>query len=534
MPEDFEQEDGPESIDWERYLGIARRRTWYFLVPFFIVWLVFWGAGWVMPSVYRSSELIIVQEATVPTNLVPSNIAGSFQDRLASITQQIMSTTQLLHIIQQYNLYSDERVHRSPDELVDRMKKDIDLELVHSPDQQLSSFRIYYSSRNPVTAQQVTSELTNLFINENLAVRESQSHNITEFLESQLEQARQALSAQETKVREFNQAHMGELPEQMSSNLSILNGLQAQMQNEQTALNNANEHNVYLQSLISQYSAMSHSVKTVGGQTVVGGLPAIDAELQRLQAQLADLSSRYTDQYPDVKKVKEQIAQTERTKHNLEEQLKASAANPSSAQDTAASGNGDPGPTPELQSQLKANQIEINNRQLAIKQLEVKINEYQARLNASPALEQQLTELNRGYNQSKADYDALLEKKNQADMANNSESILQGEHFRIQDPANVPTRPYSPNRLKLFIEGLFAGLVVGAVAALGMEFMDNRIYTEAEFKQIVPTEVLVEIPMISTTEEESAQKRTFRYKIAATAAVAFSLFVAFAITFLHG
>jgi succinoglycan biosynthesis transport protein ExoP len=170
MAEEFEQES-LESIDWERYLGIARRRIWYFLIPFFVIWLGFWIAGWVMPSIYRSSELIIVQEATVPTSLVASNIAGNLQDRLDSITQQILSRTRLLHIIDQFNLYAADRANSSPDELVDRMRKDIEIELVRAPDQQLSNFKISYSSRVPYLAKEVTSELTNLFNNKILELR---------------------------------------------------------------------------------------------------------------------------------------------------------------------------------------------------------------------------------------------------------------------------------------------------------------------------------------------------------------------------
>src|SRR6185437_11405909 len=240
-------------------------------------WLGFWIAGWVMPSIYRSSELIIVQEATVPTSLVASNIAGNLQDRLDSITQQILSRTRLLHIIDQFNLYAADRANSSPDELVDRMRKDIEIELVRAPDQQLSNFKISYSSRVPYLAKEVTSELTNLFINENLEVRETQSGNTTKFLETQLEQARASLAAQEEKVRQFNQEHVGELPGQLQSNLQILNGLQSQLQSEQTALNGAKEHNVYLESLLGQYQSLERSAKAGTGQPLApGGLPAID------------------------------------------------------------------------------------------------------------------------------------------------------------------------------------------------------------------------------------------------------------------
>src|SRR6185312_13495372 len=538
MPEDFEQqnEENQESIDWMRYVGIVRRRAWYFLIPFFAVWFAVWIAGWLMPSVYRSSELIIVQEATVPASLVPSNVASSLQDRLDSITQQILSRTRLLHIIDQFNLYSNDRARYSPDELVEMMKKDIQIELVRAPDQSLSNFKIYYSSRDPYIAQQVTSELTTLFINENLKVQETQSENTTKFLETQLEQARASLSAQEEKVRQFNQQHVGELPGQLQSNLQILNGLQSQLQSEQTALNGAKEHNVYLESLLGQYQSLERSAKAGTGQPLApGGVPAIDAELDRLRSELSDLSSRYTDQYPDVRKVKDQIAKTERMKQQLEAQLKAAATKtPATPSDTASFSAKDPGPTLELQSQLKANQIEIDNRQQAIKSLEGRIAQYQAHLDDAPIREQQLTELNRGYDQSKADYDVLLKKKNDSELSTNLQRQQQGEHFTIFDPANLPTKPYSPNRLKLFAIGLVLGIIFGSASAFGAEYADNRIYSEKEFTELVSAEVLVEIPTMATPQEEHQHKRGAWLKIAAAGAVGFSLVVALAITVLRG
>lgn len=533
MSEDFEQE-APQSVDWSSYLGVAQRRAWYFLLPFFTVWLMVWIAGWFMPSIYRSSELIIVQGATVPNTLVPSNIAGNLQDRLDSITQQILSRTRLLHIIDQFNLYSKDRVRSSPDDLVARMQKDIEIELVRAPDQQLSNFRISYSSRDPYIAQEVTSELTNLFINENLEVRETQSGNTTKFLEDQLNQARAAQAAQEEKVRQFKQQHLGELPGEVQSNLQILSGLQAQLQNEQASLNSANEHNVYLQSLLGQYQALGQSGKT-GQALTPGSLPAIDAELERLRAQLTDLSSRYTDEYPDVRKVKDQIAKTERMRQQVENDLKASASKNTDASDGASyTSVKDAGPMLELQSQLKANQIEVRNRQQAIKNLEARIALYQAHLSDAPIREQQLAELNRGYEQSKEDYNTLLKKKNDSELAYNLERAQQGEHFSIQDPANLPTKPYSPNRLKLFAMGMALGIVVGGAFALGAEFLDHRIYTEAEFKKIVPVEVIAEIPTIFTADEEQTKKRSSWYKMAGAGAVALSVFIALAITLLRG
>src|SRR5208282_543765 len=293
----------------------------------------------------------------------------------------------------------------------------------------------------------VTGELTNLFINQNLEVRQQQSEDTTKFLETQLESARQSLAEQEDKVRQFKALHPGEMPGQLSSNLAILNGLQAQLQNEEDALNSAKQQGVYLQTLSDQSRALQGPGKSADGTSV--GLPAIEAELDRLKAQLADLSSRYTDQHPDVRKVKEQIAKTEKMRDQLLAAAKAHANDPPAA--ATAPPAADPTQSlasAQIQSQLRSNQLEIANREHSIAALKTKIDDYQGRLNSEPVREQELTDLTRGYEQSKANYDDLLKKKNESAMATMMEMQQQGERFTIVDPPSLPQKPDFPNRLK--------------------------------------------------------------------------------------
>ena len=535
MPENFEDRPA-QSINWQQYWKLFQRRRWYFLVPLFIGWTILRGASWMLPPTYRSSTLILVEQPTVPQQYVMPNISGSLQDRVQSITQQILSRTRLLHIIETLNLYASERHNLSGDELVERMRKDIEIELVRAPDREITAFNVYFSARDPKIAQQVTSELTNLFINENLEVRQRQSENTTKFIESQLEEARANLAQQEEKVRQFKDQHLGELPGQLQSNLQILSGLQGQLQSEEDALNRANQHKVYLQSLLGQYRSVQQSAKS--GGTVSMGLPAIEEELDKLKSQLADLSAHYTDRHPDVRKIKEQIAKTEKMKQQLTADLKAQAAN-ASDQNTAPGARSESelkslSPMMELDSQLKANQIEITNRQHSIETLQRRIGEYQARLNQAPVREQQLTELTRGYDQSRANYDSLLKKKNDSELATSLEQQQQGEQFRVLDPPSLPTRPYSPNRVKLSAIGLFLGLCLGGGVTLGAELIDDRIYTEEEFEKLLPADIVSEIPNISSPEEENQTRKSTRLQWAGTGLVLAWIVVGLALSVLRG
>lgn len=507
MAEAFEEQDS-QGFDLERYLGIARRRHLYFLIPLFFGWLAVWGVSWVLPARYKSGTLILVEQPTMPKDYVTPNINDNLQERLQSITQQILSRTNLLHIIDEFNLYASEHAQGSADDKVERMRKDVEIELVRDNRNQITAFNVYYSSANPRIAQQVTSEITNLFINENLEVRQQQSEGTTKFLEDQLETARKSLAEQEEKIREFKGQHVGELPTQLGSNLQILSGLQSQLQAEQDSLNTAKQQHVYLETLLSQYRSSQETPKSPGSPAPIG-LPAVDQELDKLRAQLADLSSRYTDKHPDVRKLKDQIAQTEKMRNKLVADLKAKAASAPPDDAAATQDPADPqsAAIAQLQGQMRANQIEIANRERSIEALKAKLGEYQARLNEEPIREQQLADLTRGYDQSKANYDDLLKKKNESAMATSMELLQQGERFRIIDPPSLPVKPEFPNRLKFCGIGLGVGLALGVGVVGAFEMFNDRLYGEKELKELLPVPVISEIPVIANPTDEQMAKR---------------------------
>jgi uncharacterized protein involved in exopolysaccharide biosynthesis len=284
--------------------------------------------------------------------------------------------------------------------------------------------------------------------------------------------------------------------------------------------------------MLGQYRSLQKNMK--GGEgTAAGGLPAIDRELERLRAQLTDLSSRYTEKHPDIRKLKSQIARLEKTRQQLIDKPSSSEADtsetPGSYRDVK-----DMAPQLELESQLKANQIEVKNHQTEINQILARISDYQSRLNRAPVREQQLLDINRDYDQSRANYDSLLGKKNQSQMATNLEKTQQGEHFRVVDPPNLPVKPYKPNRLKLSMMGLFAGLALGAVFTIGAELTDDRVYSERVLKKLAGVEVIAEVPALNTADEEREQRKSIVIAVLSSGVIFFLIAVGSAITFLRG
>jgi polysaccharide chain length determinant protein (PEP-CTERM system associated) len=536
MVDDLDNQES-QGLDIRHYLGVVRRRHLHFLIPLFIGWAVVWTASWILPPRYESSTMILVSQPTMPKDYVTPNVSDDLQERMQSITQQILSRTRLLHIIDQLNLYSGQRSQWSPDQKVEHMRKDIDIQLVRDTRDQITAFNISYMSPDPAVAQEVTSELSNLFINENLEARQQESEGTTKFLEAQLETARKSLADQEEKIRQFKAQHVGEMPGQLASNLQILSGLQSQLQNDEDALNAARQQHVYLQTLVDQYRAMQGSAKTADGTTV--GLPAIDEELDKLKAQLADLSSRYTERHPDVRKLKEQIAKTEKMRDQLLASMKEKGPdNTNDSADSASAGVGtDPAKASmlaQVQGQLRSNQVEITNREHSIAALKAKVDDYQARLNQEPIREQQLADLTRGYDQSKTNYDDLLKKKNESAMATSMELLQQGERFTIMDPPSLPQKPEFPNRLKFCGIGLGIGLALGVVVAGAFEMMDDRVYSETELKKLLPPNILVEIPAIVSTSDEQKYRRQMWLGLVTAGVVFATILAGSAFSYLRG
>jgi polysaccharide chain length determinant protein (PEP-CTERM system associated) len=520
-----EQQETSEPIELSEIKGIIRRNRWPFLILLFLGWLVVWGVSWALPSIYRSGTLILVEQPAVPEKFVVSNIDIDIQQQLDSITQQILSRTRLLTIIDHLNLYAADRKHVSDDMLVGKMQKDIQIELVRGDDRKLSAFNIYYAGRDPDLVQRTTSELANLFITENLEQRQERSENTTKFLQEQLDQARQALATQEERVRAFKDKHIGELPSQTAANMQILAGLQADLQTQRDALSRAKQQNTYLESLLSQYRALGPTASGKGGEAPAGGIADIDRELERLKAELADLSSHYTDKHPDVRKKKQQIARLEKIREKLLADLNTKPDNPDESKTPAIL---------EMESQLKANRAEIANHEASIRDLQGRVTEYQGRLNMAPVMEQQFADITRDYEQSKTDYDSLLAKKNQSEMATNLEKTQQGEHFRMLDPPNRPTRPYKPNRLQLCGAGLAVGLVFGAAVSLAREKLSGRLFTEREIKKLVPFAVMAEIPPIETEQEQVAERRGRWILAIAAVVIAGAILTGSAVSYLYG
>jgi polysaccharide biosynthesis transport protein len=504
----LDEEDGQPSRSLDEYWAIARRRRWYMLLPVFACWAIVWAGSWLVPSTFQSDALVLVEQQKVPEQYVVPNVTVNLQDRLQSMTQQILSRTRLQSTINRFHLYQTRPrlAFAQSEDPVEQMRKDITIELVEAPGRvgQLTAFKIRYSAGTPQLAQQVNSELTSLFIDENLKSQQQLSESTTDFLQKQLTAASEKLQEQEAKVRAFKASHFGNLPSQVETNVQILTGLQSQLQNTQRALDGANQQKLYLESMQQQYQAIQATLGN--GNSAATSPDALNDDLLNLRHKLQEARSRYTEDYPDVIQLKDKISKMEKLKQDIDSEIAANEqpAKTTSDVDPGAAlqvQHGSTSPMMQIQSQLKANGLEIQNYQQREKKIESDITTYQARLNLTPETEQELADISRGYEESKANYDSLLQKQNQSQLATSLEQRQQGEQFRILDPPSLPTRPSAPNHLLISIAGLMLGFAVGAGLTAFLEMTNVRVRQEKDLEDAVPLKVLIGIPHLDAPGE---------------------------------
>lgn len=526
-----ELEDKPSISARGWWLRICKRRR-LILSMLFVGWAFATAIVWFIPAKYRSETVIIIEQQRVPEKLVEPNVAADLQQRLQSMSEQILSRTRLLGIIEKFHLYS-QRHYLDPDTLVDTMRTDIGVELIKGerPDQ-ISAFKVSYSAGTPIVAQQVTAELTSLFIEENLRNREQLSEDTTDFLQSELDEARKNLDQQEQRLREFKNRYMGQLPDQTTSNLQILSGLQTRLQTANDALNQAEQQKLYLQSMLSEYRvARSKTASAKDGAAAPLPDDDIDQRLDKMKSLLTELLAKYTPRHPDVVRLQQEIAATEKLKAQANAKIKPTTADDGTGSSLVA-GGADPQAVAafvQIESQAKANELDITNRRNEIKKIEADIESYQRRLNLTPAREQELAAITRDHDQSLANYESLLAKRNQSMMATNLEKRQQGEQFRMIDPPSLPQKPYFPKRLPFSLAGLVLGLSLGLGIVVVEQLAAPRLFSEEELGAIVAVPAVIALPHITTAGE--ARKR-LRLQLLECAAAILVLLAIPAVTFL--
>lgn len=468
---------------------MLRRHWWIPLLTAGVLGGAGLAATLVLPKKFTSSTVVLVEQPTVPIDIVKPVVNDDLNHRLSSMSEQVLSRSRLQPIIEKLNLYPGERTQANKEDVVDRLRKSIEVELMQpmtgSVNRQPPGFHVSVTFSNAHLAQQICTEITSMFMEQNVKRREQQSVATTDFLSQQLNEAKGKLDEQDAKLAEFKRKNIGSLPEQEQMNLNLLTGLNTQLDATTQGISRAQQEKVATETLLSSQESIWKATQT-GQQNP----ETQEQQLTALQDQLSVLLSKYTPEHPDVIKLKAQI----------EEMKKRIAAEPGSKVAPITQANQhEPIQLQQLRAKLKQDELNVADLTKRQNQIQEQIRALQGRVQASPMVEQQFKELTRNYQTALDLYNDLLKKRENSAMATDLEHQQESETFRVLDPPSLPESPSFPKPLMFVGGGLGGGLALGLGIMYLLAMVDKAMYTERDVEYCLKVPVLAMIQSIDIT-----------------------------------
>jgi polysaccharide chain length determinant protein (PEP-CTERM system associated) len=478
----------PRTLTPAEILDIVRRRKWSLVLPAALIVLAGLLVAFLLPPIYKSSATILIEEQEIPAEFVMTTVTSFAEQRIQQITQRIMSFSRLLEIIQRFRLYPEMLESRTTEEIVEQMRKDTELKPVSAdvidrrtgrPTAATIAFSLAYQGRNPQTVQQVASTLTSLYLEENLKVRTKQAAEATEFLEGEMARVKEELAEIEAKLSAFKERHINELPEMMQVNVQALATIERNLELAEGQLRSQKEREGFLQTQL------------------VGVKPRMEKEdilisrkhLEELRIQLGNLTQRFSDEHPDVKKTRTEIRDLEKRVEALEaDNRKGGAAADNPAYVTLA-------------SQLAGVRAEMDAVRRQIAELNRSAETYRRRIAATPKVEEEYSVLLVARSGTQAKVNDLMKKLMEARVAHGLEREQKGERFTLVEPPRLPEKPFKPNRLAIVLIAVVLGTGAGVGLAALREFGDDSVHGAAALEERFGQPVLAGIPVILTAAD---------------------------------
>ena len=479
-------EDQP--IEIGNYIEILKRRKWALILPAIAVVLIAGMVALLLPSIYKSSATILIEEQDIPADFVMTTVTGYAEQRIQSTQQRIMSTGRLVEIMERFNLYAEYKDRWTTEEIVEKMKEDIHLDLISvetvdrrtgRPTVATIAFTLAYEGKQAATVQKVTDTLVSLFLSENLQVRQRQTTETTEFLGEETERVRGQLDELEKQITAFKAKNVNSLPEMLQVNLQSLNSMESGIQRIEEQIRSFKEREGYLETQLASIPEMEDPEKE---------------RLKMLEMELVNLKSKFTDDYPDVKKLRLEIAE-------LEKRLAEKASLPEGQREKP-----DNTAYITLASQLASTRAEIQSLLEQKADMQAKADSYRQRIETTPKIEQEYNALIVDRNNTQAKYEDLMRKVMEAKVALGLEKEQKGERFTLIDPARMPEKPFKPNRLAIGLIGLVLGIGAGVGLAALLEFSDQSVYTPQDLARVSSLPLLVSIPTILTPHDRRRRR----------------------------
>ena len=535
-----------KTLSLHDYLAIAVRRKWYLIIPLVISIVMSSIVYYYLPKAYKATTLIMVSRQKVPDRFVPSTIETSLAERISSISLEILSRSRLENIIKEFNLFTDIQGKASMDEIIERMRKIIDI----TPEGrgrpgELTAFSISFEGAEPKKVMMVTNKLASLFIEENLKVRESLSEGTSEFIRRELLAAEENLKKKEQEIRNYNEKFMGKLPSQIDSNLRVLDRLDDRLNSVAGNIMDKERRSSILQVQIEQLKRPKPApiqVESSWDKQLDKEIKEIEEAMQQpekapddplinqyytLKKDLTNAQINYTTRHPDVIALKSKIAQLEPKVYERMRVLEKQRQERKELDKTrgerlqelkerrnkiiGANKGKVVGLDPEtekvlsrLTDQYDELQWEMKKLRTEEKELRNKMAVYQRKVEEVPKREEELLSLTRDYDLLKGKYQSLLSKQMEAKMAENLEQKQQGEQFKILDPARLPEKPIRPKVEQILLMGIAIGLFAGIGLTWFRESLDQSFHSEADLEAHLGLPILAIVPNLKEEKLKEA------------------------------
>ncbi|MEK7405868.1 MAG: GNVR domain-containing protein [Acidobacteriota bacterium] len=497
-------------LDLEDYIDIVRRHKSWLIGPVFAALVVAVVVAFLWPDTFVSEASIQVVPPQVPDKLVPTIVGVDMSQRINTMAQAILSRPTLTNIIQSYGLYRSE-LRRSPmEDVIEHMRgraiRLSPVQAVQNPGRanQISAFRLSFEYDNRMLAQKVTQDLVSRFVAENIRSRSTQSVQTTEFLREQLDSARKELGALENKLTEFRQRNAGRLPDELQSNLQSIRSYETQLAGANDAVSRIGQEKLLLEAQIrlvkDQADSMTSGADTLSATVKNDRLIQVDREILGLETLLSGMLERYRDTHPDVKRVQSQLGVLRKTRDGLLAQQEEAKPDPAiehnrTSVKTRVLRDAD-ATISRLQSQIQAKDLDLERRGKEQDQLKRLLNQYQARIEASPVMQQEYAQLTRDHELAKARYEDMNRKASMSQMATQLESQQQGEKLELLEPASLPETPAKPNRLMMVGIGVSLGVMLGVFTVGVREMKDTSLKSLKDARAYTNLPVLGTVPLL--------------------------------------
>lgn len=494
---------GHRELTMEDYVAILKRRYRLILISAFVCVVLGVGVTRIIPPKYESQTLILVDQPKVPVDYVKPVVATDLNDQLSSMKEQILSRSRLEPIIKKFNLYPGAALKM--DDRVALTQKAIGIKPIPSSKSNVPGFFITFTGSDPHQAQDVCTQITSLFVNENLNARTESAQNTTTFIKQQLDESKRNLDEQDAKLAAFEQKYFGRLPDQAQTNSNTLQALTTQLDAATQSLIRQQQSVTFLQSMVSQQTQSLQNAEPAAAAAIVDERKT---QLKALQQQKQALQTQYTPDHPDVVEITRKIS-------DLQAQIAAAPAEASAASATRPITRPDTPQLQELKAQLRSAEQAMQDAKAEQVRIETAVRTYESRIESTPQVEAEYKQLTRDHQTALDFYNSLLKKLNDSSMATELEQRQQGEQFRVMDPPNLPESRKFPKRSIFAAGGFGMGLIFGLLLAAWFEYRDTSLRSERDvwaFTKLSTLAVISHIDGLSEPEVKSSRLKLFNNK----------------------